>query len=172
MGKTTPNSNRLLPNTATDTWLTPLGLLEKLGKFDLDPCCPPVMPWKTAKRMVCLPEDGLTVSWRGRVFLNPPYSDPMPWLRKMHDHRNGIALVPAKSPDTKWGQLALSGCDAVLFLSGRLLFFKEDGSPSEGKWNPNMLLAYGAKNVKALSKLEQSGALLGTLFIKPEKEIT
>ena len=36
----------------SDTYLTDPKIIKLLGPFDLDPACPPVMPWKTAKRML------------------------------------------------------------------------------------------------------------------------
>ena len=32
-----------------DEWLTPPGILNRLGEFDLDPCTPIDRPWDTAK---------------------------------------------------------------------------------------------------------------------------
>lgn len=58
-------------NARTDSWLTPIPLVRKLGHFDLDPCGFPGHP--TAERLICLPNDGLAQAWRGRVWLNPPY---------------------------------------------------------------------------------------------------
>ena len=73
------------------TWLTPPHIIESLGPFDLDPCCPPNMPWRTAKRMVHWPDDGLKVDWTGkRVWCNPPYGrEAIPFLRKMAENRTG-----------------------------------------------------------------------------------
>lgn len=55
-------------NTANcDTWLTPPALINALGEFDLDPCCPEKMPWSTAKKMLSREQngDGLTAEWSG-----------------------------------------------------------------------------------------------------------
>lgn len=146
----------------TDTWLTPPDFIRGLGRFDLDPCCPKKMPWRTAKKMVSLPVNGLDINWKGRVWCNPPYSNPMPWVEKMSVHRNGIMLLPAKSPETRWGQRALGLCDAVLFMKGRLLFHYEDGKKSKGKWMPTMLCAWGKKNVLTIGKVN------GVLFKRRE----
>ena len=56
-----------------DEWLTPPDLLEKLGTFDLDPCSPIVRPWDTAKHHYTIHDDGLSQTWFGRVWCNPPY---------------------------------------------------------------------------------------------------
>ena len=59
--------------TITTTWLTPPGIIDALGPFDLDPCGHP--GWPTADRLICLPDDGLAADWPAsdRVWLNPPY---------------------------------------------------------------------------------------------------
>jgi hypothetical protein len=46
--------NELYTN-GTDRWLSPPELVAALGPFDLDPCCEPWMPWRTATRMLSLP---------------------------------------------------------------------------------------------------------------------
>lgn len=132
-----------------DTWLTPPELLRALGRFDTDPCCPPDMPWRTARRM--LSSGGLEARWSGRVWLNPPYSDPLPWLERLADHGSGTALLPNRSCETRWGQSVLLRSDLVLFMRGRLLMHHHpDGRRSSGKWTGYLLAAYGARDVAGL----------------------
>ena len=58
----------------TDSWLTPLWIIEALGgDFDLDPCG--FKYHRTAKRIIQLPECGLSAKWNEKVWLNPPDSD-------------------------------------------------------------------------------------------------
>lgn len=48
-------------------WVTPPEIIAALGPFDLDPCCPPTMPWATAAKHFHQGEhDGLTEPWSGR----------------------------------------------------------------------------------------------------------
>lgn len=144
----------------TDSWLTPLSVIKALGKFDLDPCCPPVMPWRTARRMVCQPQDGLGVKWSGRVWLNPPYSDVAPWTDKLIEHGRGTALVSCKSFDSRWAQRLLSSSSGVLILSGRLLFHYPDGTASTGKWLSNALVAVGPEDAKQLRACKLPGVVV------------
>ena len=82
------------PTNCTD-WVTPRHILDALGSFDLDPCCPADMPWRTAEHMVHVPDDGLVTEWHGRVWVNPPYgAEQDRWLDRLMQHGNGIALIP------------------------------------------------------------------------------
>jgi hypothetical protein len=40
-------------------------------------------------------DDGLKQEWKGRVWLNPPYSRPLIecFVKRMAEHGNGIALL-------------------------------------------------------------------------------
>lgn len=84
----------------SDDYYTPPHIFERLGlTFDMDVCAPPGgVEWVPARRFVTMAEDGLQADWVGRVWMNPPYSQATPWVRKFITHRHGIALVPhAKS---------------------------------------------------------------------------
>lgn len=144
---------RCLPS-ATTTWLTPRWILDALGEFDLDPCCPPAMPWRTAKHMIHQPEDGLAAEWSGRVWLNPPYGRSMGlWMEKMAHHGNGIALVFART-DTKWfHQHVYKFAMSALFLNRRVRFCHPDGSMGGSPAAPSMLLAYGCQDYDILYDL-------------------
>ena len=53
-----------------------------LGIIDLDPCSPPA-PTVPARRYFTAEDDCLKKDWAGRVFLNPPYSNPLPFLERL-----------------------------------------------------------------------------------------
>jgi len=148
--------NRLLgphytPKGKTDNWITPRWLLDSLGDFDLDPCCPESMPWSTAKIMYHHPyQDGLTLPWHGRVWLNPPYGKDIGlWLDKLANHGNGIALTFVRT-DTKWCQSAMRQANALFFLGKRVAFYTPEGIKCSSAGAPSMLLAYGYRNITAL----------------------
>lgn len=54
-----------------DDWLTPQPLWAELGPFDFDPCCRPVMPWRTAATMLALGRP-LTPAQELSLALAPP----------------------------------------------------------------------------------------------------
>jgi len=98
--------------------------------------------------------DGLACTWHGRVWLNPPFGrEAIKWMRKMAEHRNGIALIPARTETAMFYETVWGVADAVLFIKGRPHFHYVDGS--RAKFNsgaPICLVAYGASNATALEK--------------------
>ena len=95
------------PASKNVEWYTPPWVFEALGEridFDLDPCHPEGdrLPWIPAWDVYTRQDDGLAQPWWGRVWLNPPYGTETPrWLAKMAAHRDGIALVFART-DPAW----------------------------------------------------------------------
>lgn len=136
----------------SDTWLTPPEIIHALGKFDLDPCCPPVMPWPTAERMLNERDDGLSAEWEGRVWLNPPYSrEAVKWLRRLAKHGQGTALIFARTETSWFFETIWNAADAVLFLEGRIHFHKADGTRAAANAGaPSCLVAYGEKDAVIL----------------------
>lgn len=131
-------------NRGTDTWLTPPEIIAALGAFDLDPCCPSEMPWVTARRMIQQPEDGLSVPWSGRVWLNPPYSSSEKWLEKLAKHGNGIALIFARTETEAFAEHVWAKAAGLCFIRKRLHFHDADGKRAKGNsGGPSVLVAYG-----------------------------
>lgn len=151
----------------TDEWLTPPGLIDALGPFDLDPCAPIKRPWPTARRHMTLKDDGLSSEWpRGDlVWLNPPYSRDTinQWLAKMAEHNNGIALVFARTETEAFFQQCWGRATCLLFLRGRLVFFDTSGKP--GRFNgeaPSVLVGYGPTAFERMSAWRDLGAFVTT----------
>lgn len=140
----------------TNTWLTPLSLIQALGKFDLDPCGH--KDHLTAEKMFCLPTDGLKEKWFGRVWLNPPYGkDAAFWLEKMDKHFDGIALVFART-DTKWLQPIIKK-HPIFLLEGRIKFERPGGIVSTNAGAASMLISFGLNNTRAIVNSGLKGCL-------------
>ncbi|WP_308165609.1 DNA N-6-adenine-methyltransferase [Nocardia noduli] len=143
-------------------WLTPPGLLDKLGPFDLDPCAHSPRPWPTAARHIAPPEDGLTANWVGRVWCNPPYGREVGvWLSKLASHGHGTALTFART-DTIWfARHVWDAATAVLFLAGRLHFYRPDDTRAPANsGGPSCLIAYGEHDATRLSDADLPGTVL------------
>lgn len=91
----------------TNEWLTPPEIVAAPGPFDLDPCSPVSRPWPTARVHYTLEDDGLSMPWAGRVWLNPPYGpETARWLQRLAGHGDGVALVFARTETEafhRWG---------------------------------------------------------------------
>jgi len=135
-----------------DEWLTPIEILRTLGEFDLDPCAPIVRPWETAARHYTVEDDGLALPWIGRCWMNPPFGrEAVKWLRKMRDHGNGIALIPARTETAMFYEMVWGAADGVLFLKGRPHFHYVCGRRADfNSGAPICLVAYGGDNLEVL----------------------
>ena len=134
------------------SWETPADLLEKLykvfGGFDLDPCSPRKDGPVRAKVRFTAQDDGLSLPWTGRVFVNPPYGRGLGnWTAKARrEHERGTAtlavlLIPART-DTSYFHRDILGIADVLFIKGRLRF----GGVSQAAPFPSMIACYGASD--------------------------
>lgn len=137
----------------TETWLTPPEVLHALGAFDLDPCAAPSpRPWPTASKHIELPEDGLEVTWAGRVWLNPPYGGKTGlWVQRLAEHGRGTCLIFARTETDTWHRWIWPKATAILFLAGRVTFRHPNGA--KAKWTggaPSALIAYGADDAERL----------------------
>jgi phage N-6-adenine-methyltransferase len=115
--------------TGSDTWTTPRWLFDFLdkefGPFGLDVAA-------SNENALCTlyfteETNGLTATWRGNVWCNPPYSGLAAWLKKGYDSvftdktaERVVMLIPART-DTKAFQ-AYASKGVVFFLKGRLKF--------------------------------------------------
>ena len=143
-------------------WLTPPEWISALGPFDLDPCCPLDMPWETARKMVRWPlQDGLSIEWQGRVWMNPPFGqEAAKWLKRLAEHGNGIALIPARTETAMFYESVWGKAHSVCFVKGRPHFHTTTGSRAPfNSGAPIALVAYGQHNTKRLMH-SQLGALV------------
>ena len=155
--------------TNNDEWLTPPYIIKELGEFDLDPCCPhpDKRPWDTAWNHYHKEIDGLSQSWGGRVWCNPPYGrETFKWLEKLYDHGNGIALIFARTETIGFHEQIWNKAHAVFFFKGRLKFYRVDGSEGDTCNAPSCLVAYGNANAESLELCKLKGK-----YIQLKKEI-
>jgi phage N-6-adenine-methyltransferase len=138
----------------SDEWYTPRWVLDGvrrvLGQIDLDPASNPGTPNVEAASHFTREEDGLALPWRGRVFLNPPWSQTARWMVKLIEEVDAgrvieaIALVRALGLETRWYQRYLTDARvAVCFLRGRVNYIAGAGQPNCSPTQGSALLYVG-----------------------------
>lgn len=111
-------------------------VIDVFGEIDLDPCSnskdAPNVP---ALYHYTVADDGLSLPWVGKVYMNPPYGRSIgEWVNKLTESLDtgvteAIALVPARV-DTQWWNALTARYSMVCFVSGRLTFIgNEDAAP-------------------------------------------
>ena len=134
--------------TGENEWFTPeehVELVRKvLGEIDLDPAShKAAQKIIQAKKHFTKADDGLSKEWHGRVYLNPPYAQPLiaQFTGKMCEEfqarrvRAAIMLTHNYT-DTSWFQSAVATASAVCFTRGRIKFYEPDGAiaaPTQGQ---------------------------------------
>lgn len=137
----------------TNSWLTPLWLVNELGEFYLDPCG--FKHHRTAKHIYQLPVNGLEQTWDGRVWLNPPYGkEQQEWLKRMQDHGSGIALVFGRL-ETKWIQPFLN--NGFFQIEGRIRFLKEDLTEDSNAGTGSILIPFSRYDLGMILKSNLKG---------------
>jgi ParB family chromosome partitioning protein len=131
-------------------WYTPAECIalarQVLGEIDLDPASSAAAQ-KTvmAEQFFSLEDDGLSHQWHGRVWLNPPFSQPdifiFNFMKKMVDEVGAgrvhqAIMLTHNSADTEWFQLGFKHANAICFTAGRIKFVDPHGdrnSPTQGQ---------------------------------------
>ena len=142
-------------NTGESEWYTPAKIIQAardvLGGIDLDPAThEDAQAIIQAGAYFTTEMDGLAHEWAGRVWLNPPYSQPAicafcdKLLAEMDAGRVTAAItLTNNATETDWGQALLRRADALCFPRGRVHFWapRRESAPLQGQ----MLCAFGVQ---------------------------
>ena len=154
-------------NTANhDEWLTPPSILRALGPFDLDPCAPIKRPWDMAARHYSVTDDGLSKPWEGRIWLNPPYgAETFKWMEQLAKHRNGLALIFARTETRGFHSEIWDKAHSVFFFKGRLRFFHVTGKRGGTANAPLCLVSYSEADTADIMQAQARGDVQGRLCV-------
>ena len=139
------------------------------GRIDLDPCWDPTSIVRALRTFdIRRGQDALKLRWRGRVFLNPPYSGPAPFLRRAAIHyRRGLAetlaIVNVMAGSRYWHQWVWPHATAICFLDGRVAFLV-NGKPKKGTRFYDQAVIYYGDDVR---RFRQIWSRLGVVVDTP-----
>ena len=150
----------------TDCWYSPPSIVELiiqvLGEINLDPCADDGQHIPAGKHYT-FDDNGLEQPWCGKVYMNPPYSHPGAWMRKLQlEFETGnvdeaIALVPAAT-DTNWLSPVLK-TQPVCFWKGRIKFLGQDYQPKSSARQSHVLVYWGNNWQKFREVFEDYGVV-------------
>lgn len=104
-------------------------------------------------------DDGLKQEWKGRVWLNPPYSRPLIecFVKRMAEHGNGIALLFNRCDSKMFQDVIFEKATAMKFLRNRIRFFRPDGTRGNSPGCGSILIAFGEDNAEILRNCDIAG---------------
>lgn len=138
---------------------------EVLGNIDLDPAsCDFAQKIVQADKYFTEEENGLSKSWHGNVFLNPPYQ--MPKIREFTDklinelsNLTAAILLTNNNTDTLWFHKCADYSKLICFTKGRINFYKENEEQT-GPVNGQVFFYFGDNESKFIEIFSQCGLIV------------
>lgn len=156
--------------TGNNEWYTPPEYIEAaravMGDIDCDPASS-----EKANRIVkaaifySIEDDGLRQRWQGRVWLNPPYAQPliMQFAQRLIDGLDdGVkeaCVLVNNATETAWFQMFLERAQAVCFPKGRVRFLDPEGSPG-APLQGQVIFYYGPNSERFFQIFARFGGIL------------
>ena len=159
-------------NSGNNEWYTPARHIELaravMGGIDTDPASSEIAN-RTVKaaQFFTADDDGRSKTWKGRVWMNPPYAQPL-----MNDFAEAVAskfeageieqacILVNNATETQWFQRILAPAAAVCFPKSRIKFIDLAGNPS-GAPLQGQAIVYMGENVQAfVEAFGEEGAVL------------
>ncbi len=157
--------------TGLNEWYTPPEYIESarevLGDIDLDPASN-ALAQETVRAQTFFTEDdnGLEKVWSGRLWLNPPYSQPLisQFCEKLTNELTNGAVSAAITlthnyTDTNWFHILAGHANAFCFKRGRIRFINQNGelaSPTQGQ----VFCYFGSDALRFAQHFSKHGAVL------------
>ena len=168
------SDNPMMTNTGDNEWYTPAEYVQAardvLGTIDLDPAnTDKAQQVVQATKYFTKGDDGLKRAWHGRVWLNPPYAQPLisEFVAKIvAEYKVGniaaAIMLTNNSADTSWFHEAVAASAAICFTRGRIKFYKDGGeesSPTQGQ----AFFYFGSEIAGFVERFSEIGAVVGRL---------
>lgn len=159
-------------NSGENEWYTPPEFIEAaravMGGIDCDPASSAIAN-KTVKaeKFYTAEEDGLDKEWGPRVWMNPPYAQPL-----IAEFSEGIAsrfesgeiqqacVLVNNATDTGWFQRMMLAGNAVVFIRTRVRFLDPDGNPSGAPLQGQCVIYFGENKEEFYNEFSRFGIVL------------
>ena len=142
-------------NSGNNEWYTPAKFINAaravMGDIDCDPASSEV-----ANRIVqahtfyTIETDGLEQEWNGRVWMNPPYAQPVithfcnTLVEKFErEEVHEACVLVNNATETTWFQKLLSAASAVCFPQSRIRFIDVEGKPAHSPLQGQAIVYFG-----------------------------
>ena len=155
-------------NSGENEWYTPPDILERarrvLDGIGLDPASSDAAQVDVrAETYYTIQEDGLAQTWKGRVWMNPPYSSELigRFIEKLldSDFEQAITLTN-NATETQWGRELLTYPGAVVCFPTTRVRFRtpsgQVGAPLQGQ----MICGFKVDHVRFKQEFQAMGAIL------------
>jgi len=159
-------------NSGQNEWYTPPAYIEAaravLGEIDCDPASSEIANRTVgAKAFFTAETDGLKQTWGKRVWMNPPYAQPL--VANFADaitdkyaagEVSAACVLVNNATETGWFQKMLEGASSVCLLSGRVKFIDPTGKPSGAPLQGQAVLYFGEDGQRFASEFSKLGRVL------------
>lgn len=155
-------------NSGENEWYTPARFIDSarivMGEIDLDPASSEIANETVqASNFFTKDDNGLLQKWFGRVWMNPPYAQPLiaQFVDKVCTEKIEQAIVLVNNgTETAWGNQLLSTCSAVCFPKSRIRFVAPNGLQGDSPLQGQMICYIGEEVQKFIDEFQQYGVCL------------
>jgi len=166
------NPRHVEHNSGENEWYTPPDIIERargaMGGIDCDPASSDFANKNVkAGTYYTVKHNGLEKKWRGRVWLNPPYSNPLcadfceaATMKFLDKEIEQACVLVNNATETAWFQGTLCVASAVCFLEGRVKYLDKTGEPANSPLQGQAVLYLGNRVREFMTHFSNAGIVL------------